>query len=109
MFNYNPNAGKLNQPMNLSIGSNQNPLAAFGGGTSPAGGAPTTGMDPMMAIKLMSAMGNKGGNATQTFGQDYNGGMPGSQPFETQRDPQQLAYQQAIMQALMSRGQGGVI
>lgn len=103
MFNYNPNAGKLNQPMSLSMGGNQNALAAFGGGTSSAAKPPTTGMNPMAAMALMSMMGgSKNAPQTQTFGPEYNGGS--SSPYQTQRDPKQIAYQQAIMKALMGGG-----
>lgn len=84
----------------------QGNLSAFGGGTAPAASPPTTGMNPMAAMALMSMMGgNKDkGSATQTYGDtsNYNGG--GGQPYMTQRDPQQLAYQQAIMTALMGGG-----
>lgn len=59
-------------------------------------------INPMM---LMSMLQNQNkGDQTQVFGQDYTGSSAPLAPM--QRDPKQIAYQQAVMSALMNRGGG---
>lgn len=91
-----------------------NPNLSFSAGSAPSNVAPFTkptqgqigsGMNPMMLMSMLQGQ-QKGGSPTQTFGPEYNG-ADNAPLFQTQRDPNQLAFQQAIMNALMKRG-GGV-
>lgn len=93
-----------------------NPNLKFSAGASPSNTAPFTkptqgqmgagGGKEMMMLNMLSGMMNKGGNETAMHGGgiDYSGGtVPVAY---SQRDPQQAAYQQAIMRALMNPGGG---
>lgn len=88
-----------------------NPNLAFSAGAAPSNIAPFTkptqkqiggGTDPTMLMSMLQGM-KKGGSPTQIFGPEYNG-ADNAPLFETQRDPAQMAYQQAIMSALLKRG-----
>lgn len=116
MFNFG--SGQGNPNMKLGMNSTQNKYAAFGGAGKMPGAMPTqkqmgTGMDSSKAMMLMSMLGGQGqdkGSPTVMHGGGIDYQAPTLAPYEAQRDPQQVAYQQAVMQALMSRGgQNGVI
>lgn len=85
-----------------------NPNLNFSAGASPSNVAPftkpTQGQigDPSKAMALMSMLSGmqKGGSPTETFGPEYSG-ADNAPLFQTQRDPSQTAYQQAIMKALI--------
>lgn len=61
-------------------------------------------MQTAMLMQMLGGMGDKKAPETQMNGGgiDYQG--PQMEGFQTQRDPIQEAYKQAIMSALMTRG-----
>ena len=94
MFNFNQG----NPNLKLSAGSAPSNVAAFKMPGQDQIGA-GSGVKEMMLMNMLQGMMNKGGNESQTYGQDYQAQV--APLMQGQRDPQQLAYQQAIKTALM--------
>lgn len=99
---FNSNAGNPN--MKFSYGAQPSNYNTAPLNKPTQGQMGSGGMDSGKAAMLMSMMqgigGQKSADPTQTFGPEYNG-TSNLSPYETQRDPQSIAYQQAVMQALM--------
>lgn len=95
-------------------------LPAYGGGTKPyvkpsqefmnkdltlsAPGAGGSGMKEAMLMQMLSGMNNKEAPQQQMHGGGIDYAAPQGEMFQSQRDPVQLAYRQAVLQALMGGG-----